>query len=163
MRSQQTPNNLSDAYFCVLLSSHSYRIINNIRAARVTHNPKVAGSNPAPATKESKALRVLRDAIKQTTREQSLRSAPFLRFGLRICTVGCSCIRHGASRDIFPRKFHRPLNFSLPNCQFGLCFFHRPPIQPVPEHSSCCTLAPRKPFWRRGNALSKLLQGTTTR
>ena len=44
---------LSNPYFCVLLSSHSCLIVNNIRGCAVTHNPKVAGSNPAPATKNS--------------------------------------------------------------------------------------------------------------
>jgi len=51
-RSQSTPNNLSDAYFSVLLSSHSSRKINTIRGARVAHNPKVVGSNPTPATNQ---------------------------------------------------------------------------------------------------------------
>src|ERR1035441_2074520 len=48
--SRLTPNNLSSPYLCVLLSRHSCLIVNNIRDCAVTHNPKVAGSNPAPAT-----------------------------------------------------------------------------------------------------------------
>jgi len=49
-RSQQTPNKLSNAYFPVLPGSHSYCKVNNLRKRPVTHNPKVVGSNPTPAT-----------------------------------------------------------------------------------------------------------------
>ena len=48
--SRFTPNSLTNAYFSVLLSRHSCRKVNNIRVPRVTHNPKVVGSNPTPAT-----------------------------------------------------------------------------------------------------------------
>ena len=51
-RSQPAPMRLSNAYFSILLSRHSYRKFNNIRVPGVAHNPKVVGSNPTPATKE---------------------------------------------------------------------------------------------------------------
>src|ERR1035437_2402293 len=57
--SRLTPNNLSSPYLCVLLSRHSCLIVNNIRDCAVTHNPKVAGSNPAPATKRINNLQKL--------------------------------------------------------------------------------------------------------
>ena len=57
--SQLTPNNLSSPYFCVLLSRHSCLIVNNIRDCAVTHNPKVAGSNPAPSTNQINNLQKL--------------------------------------------------------------------------------------------------------
>ena len=49
-RSQPAPMRLSNAYFSILLSRHSYRKFNNIRVPGVAHNPKVVGSNPTPAT-----------------------------------------------------------------------------------------------------------------
>ena len=49
-RSQPAPMRLSNAYFSILLSRHSYRKSNNIRVPGVAHNPKVVGSNPTPAT-----------------------------------------------------------------------------------------------------------------
>ena len=49
-RSQSAPMRLSNAYFSILLSRHSYRKFNNIRVPGVAHNPKVVGSNPTPAT-----------------------------------------------------------------------------------------------------------------
>jgi len=57
-RSQPAPMRLSNAYFSILLSRHSYRKFNNIRVPGVAHNPKVVGSNPTPATKESSTYRL---------------------------------------------------------------------------------------------------------
>src|SRR5579859_3976223 len=44
-------------YFRVAICTRKF---NNIRECSVTHNPKVAGSNPAPATKKFKILNGLR-------------------------------------------------------------------------------------------------------
>ena len=63
-RSQPAPMRLSNAYFSILLSRHSYRKFNNIRVPGVAHNPKVVGSNPTPATNQINKLRETRNPIK---------------------------------------------------------------------------------------------------
>jgi hypothetical protein len=72
---------LSNAYFSILLSRHSYRKFNNIRIPGVAHNPKVAGSNPAPATKESTAygsLVALTDSHKLPIRKITVQALAFI-------------------------------------------------------------------------------------
>jgi len=56
--SQLTPNSLARGYLCVLPCSNKCRKICYLRDCAVTHNPKVAGSNPAPATKIINKLRL---------------------------------------------------------------------------------------------------------
>jgi hypothetical protein len=50
IHSQLTPERVSRGYFSILPGSHLSCKICNIREFLVTHNPKVVGSNPTPAT-----------------------------------------------------------------------------------------------------------------
>jgi hypothetical protein len=70
-RSQQTPNSLSRGYFPVLPRGHSCRKISNILECAATHNPKVAGSNPAPATNLIPCSSITYNFRKPTSRESS--------------------------------------------------------------------------------------------
>ena len=56
--SHSTPNTGFRRFPKALLSCHSCLVINYIAKAKYAHNPKVGGSNPSPATNQSKWLRV---------------------------------------------------------------------------------------------------------
>src|SRR5271168_347156 len=60
MHSRLTPKPLENGYFCLLFCAHTCRRFNNIRVSSLPHNPKVAGSNPAPATNRFKKTQSLR-------------------------------------------------------------------------------------------------------